>query len=72
MKKLSCHNIKILYYECSCRNHKEASNETLKMVIKIYKVMGRYYFRIFLDGSRGNTKKIPTKWLIKRKWNLNA
>jgi hypothetical protein len=41
MKKLFCHNIKILYYECSCRNHREASNETTKMVIKSYKVRMR-------------------------------
>jgi hypothetical protein len=38
MKKLFCHNIKILYYEHSCINHREASNETLKMILKICNV----------------------------------
>jgi hypothetical protein len=68
MKKLFWHNIKIVYYERSCRNHKEASNETLKMVIKIYKVMGQ-------KGAQPAVKvllqDIPG-WLIKRKWSLNA
>jgi hypothetical protein len=64
-----CHDIKILHCERSCRNHREASNETLKMVIQIYKAMqhkgAQPAVMVVLQDIprwfRGNTKKSQTK-----------